>query len=555
MVAQLYKFLTRSVKDIHKAAFVLALFALSSQVLALVRDRLFAHTFGASETLDIYSSAFRIPDLLYAAIASTVSLAVIIPFLTEKLSKSKAEARHFIESVVTFFSLVMIAIIAVLFVLMPTIVNVIFPGFEGEAARDLVNLTRILLFQPFFLGLFNLFAGVVQVNKQFIIYSLGLLFYNIGIILGILFLYPHYGIMGLGYGVLLGAVAQALIQVPVLIKDGVAPRRLRLSFSTIKSVVALSLPRTIALSGTQLVMLVLVSILTIFQEGSVAIFNFAFNLQSVPLALIGVSYSVAAFPTLAELYTNGKRDVFARQIATAARHIIFWSLPATALFVVLRAQVVRVILGTGEFSWSDTRLTAAVLALFVMSLVGQTLSLLFIRGYYAAGKTFRPIVASLLSSILIIVTTMIGLHYFNNSIEFREFIGRTLRISDLSGMHVVIPALAYSVGQIFQAIFLTTLFARDVKEYRYPIAQTLATSLAASVVLGAVSYLCLDIFDDILNLSTGLGIFLQGLLAGIAGILASVLFLLAIGNREVKVILRTMGSRFWRSEVIAEEQI
>lgn len=555
MVARLYKFLTRSVKDIHKAAYVLALFALSSQVLALVRDRLFAHTFGASETLDIYTSAFRIPDLLYAAIASTVSLAVIIPFLTEQFSKGKKQAREFMESVITFFSTVMLVIIGVLFAFMPTIVANLFPGFEGEAASELIKLTRILLFQPFLLGLFNLFAAVAQVNKQFIVYSLGLLFYNVGIILGIIFLYPHYGISGLGYGVLLGALLQAAIQVPILVRDGIVPRRPRFSFETVKRVVGLSLPRTIALSGTQIVMLVLVSIMTIFQEGSVAIFNFAFNLQSVPLALIGVSYSVAAFPTLAELYTNGKRDVFAKQIATAARHIIFWSLPATALFIVLRAQIVRVILGTGEFGWSDTRLTAAVLALFVVSLVAQALSLLFIRGYYAAGKTFRPVAVSLVSSMIIIISAVVGIEVFNNSPALQDFLGRVLRISDLDGMQVIIPALAYSIGQIFQAIALATLFARDVKEYRYTLVKTLVTGIASSLILALVSYLSLDILDDIVDLTTGVGVFLQGIVAGIVGMIAAALFLIAIGNKEINTIIRTLRTKFWKGDVIAEEQI
>lgn len=555
MVERFYRFLTRSVKDIHKAAYVLALFALSSQLLALVRDRLFAHYFGASETLDIYTSAFKIPDLLYVAIASTVSLAVIIPFLTERMSQSKKQAREFMEAIVTFFSLVILLVIGALFVFMPVIAPKLFPGFTGEAAENLILLGRVLLFQPFFLGLFNLFAAVAQVNKQFIIYSLGLLFYNVGIILGIIFLYPRFGIAGLGYGVLFGAFLQMIIQVPVLTRGGVLPRHPRISWSTTKEVIKLSLPRTVALSGTQIVMLILVSILSLFQEGSVAIFNFAFNLQSVPLALIGVSYSVAAFPTLAELYTNGKREVFARQISTAAQHIIFWSLPAMALFIVLRAQIVRVILGTGEFSWSDTRLTAAVLAIFVLSLVAQALSLLFIRGYYAAGKTLRPVIASLLSSGLTIIVTFVGLNLFNKSPEIQDAISRLLRVEDLSGVQVIIPALAYSIGQAFQAFLLSALFAYDVKEYRSHLLRTFMVGLSSSLVLGVASYLSLQILDDIVDLTTGFGIFMQGLIAGLVGITAAVLFLFAIDNKEIKTISQTLKSKFWKGDIIAEEQI
>ena len=96
--------------------------------------------------------------------------------------------------------------------------------------------------------------------------------------------------------------------------------------------------------------------------GSVAIFQFALNLQSVPLAIIGMSYSVAAFPVLADLFAKKEQTAFNHHVLTAFRHIIFWSLPIIALVIVLRAQIVRVVLGSGAFDWADTRLTAAVLA-------------------------------------------------------------------------------------------------------------------------------------------------------------------------------------------------
>ena len=137
------------------------------------------------------------------------------------------------------------------------------------------------------------------------------------------------------------------------------------------------------------------AIASTLEEGSVSIFNFSYNLQSVPIVIIGVSYSVAAFPSLIKFFSSGNREGFISQIGDAARVIIFWSLPITFLFIVLRAQIVRVLLGSGAFSWSDTRLTAAMLAIFAVSLIAQNLLPLLIRGYYAAGNTRRPLLVNL----------------------------------------------------------------------------------------------------------------------------------------------------------------
>ena len=114
-------------------------------------------------------------------------------------------------------------------------------------------------------------------------------------------------------------------------------------------------------------------------------------MQSVPLAIVGASYSLAAFPTLAGLWTKGDTRTFVSTLSTAMRHIFFWSVPALVLFVVLRAQIVRTVLGSGAFDWSDTRLTAASLALFAVSVVAQSAILLLTRAYYAAGKTRAPL--------------------------------------------------------------------------------------------------------------------------------------------------------------------
>ena len=404
MVKRFLELLRFEVDGLHKAAYLLAFSSFLSQILALLRDRLLAHSFGADRTLDLYYAAFRIPDFLLATLGSMVSISVLIPFLIERAATGEKESRRLFQEVFTVFSWCCVAFSTILFFLIPFLIPSLFPGFSSAEGQATVTLSRILLLSPFFFGLSNLFASIVQIHQKFFIYALSPLLYNLGIIAGILFLYPLFGLPGLALGVVCGAFFHMIIQLPTIVRHGYLPRLVYIErWQEVKKVALLSLPRTLALSTSQLVLIFLTALASLGREGSIAVFSLAFNLQSAPLIIFGVSYATAAFPTLSKYFSEGNRVKFLEQMSTAVRHILFWTLPAIALLIVLRAQVVRLVLGSGNFSWTDTRLSAACLALFAFSLAAQSLVLLFMRGYYASGNTNRPLIINMCSAVVTIV--------------------------------------------------------------------------------------------------------------------------------------------------------
>jgi putative peptidoglycan lipid II flippase len=535
---------------------LLASFALSSQLLALVRDRLLAHSFGAGSVLDIYYAAFRVPDFIYASVASVVSISVMIPFLASRLEDDKGEAKEFIDSIFSAFFWFISATSLAVFIFAPQIINMVYPGFAGTLAfYEIVFLTRIFLLSPILLGISNLLASITQTFRQFFVYALSPLLYNLGIIFGVLFLYPTLGLAGLGWGVVIGAFLHLLIQIPTIAKSGFVPSlRFRVNMSDIKSVALTSLPRTLALSANQLALLVLISLASFMAEGSISIFNFSFNIQSAPLSIIAVSYSLAAFPTLSRLYSSGKTRDFIDHIVSATRYIIFWSLPAIVLIIVLRAQIVRTVLGSGQFSWSDTRLTAAAVAIFVISLIGQGLNQLFIRGYYAAGNTLKPLVVNIISSVSIVLGAIIFTNLYHNFLGLRFFIESLLRVEDVPSTSVLVLPMAYSFGLILNGSLFWFLFQRDFKGFSSSLHRTFFHSLGAALIAGFSAYLGLAFLANIFDLNTLFGIFMQGLLAGLFGIAAGVLLLYSMGNEELEDIYIALRQRLWKeAETIIPE--
>ncbi len=555
MVEKVLKILNKEFGGLHQAAFLLGSFALLSQILALFRDRLFAHSFGAGVTLDVYYAAFRIPDLIYAGVASLVSVTVLIPFIVKKMDGDVYTTKKFLDGVFTSFLVLIAFISAVVFLFIPIISPVIFPGFSAQEQSSLISLTRILLLSPILLGVSNLLGSVTQTFKRFFVYALSPVLYNIGIIFGVLFLYPMYGMAGLGYGVVLGALFHLLIQVPVVARQKLLPRfSISVNMKEIKDVAVLSLPRTLGLSANHIALLVLISLASTMIEGSISIFNLSFNLQSVPLSIIGVSYSVAAFPTLALLFSQRRMEKFMDKIITAARHILFWSVPILVLFIVLRAQIVRTILGSGEFGWNDTMLTAASLALFSVSLLAQALVLLFVRGYYAAGNTKKPLLINVVSSVGIIVFAYLLVGIFEKVDTFRYFIEALLRVEDIPGTVILMLPLAYSIGMCINAGLLFTLFKKDFGKHPAPLELTFRHSFYGAVTMGFVAYQFLQVFDDVFDLDTFLGIFLQGFLSGILGIIAGVILLKVLKNREITEITRALHTKFWKARPVAPEK-
>ncbi|MBU4480455.1 hypothetical protein KKG48_03385, partial [Patescibacteria group bacterium] len=288
--------------------------------------------------------------------------------------------------------------------------------------------------------------------------------------------------------------------------------------------------------------------------GAISVFNLSFNLQSVPLSIIGVSYSVAAFPTLAKLFSRGEKDKFLKQMISATRHIIFWSVPALVLFIVLRAQIVRTILGSGEFDWSNTRLTAACLALFAVSVTAQSLILLFIRGYYAMGDTKRPLLINVISSISIVIFAFLLNWLFVSFEIFRYFIEAMFRVDGVVGTAVLMLPLSYSLGVIINAVILILIFQKDFHNFEASISKTFFHSLSSSIVMGFVTYKLLSIFDNIFDINTLMGIFLQGLFSGIVGIMAGIVILYLLKNRELFEIRKALNRKIWKTGVIIPEK-
>ncbi|HUY05228.1 MAG TPA: lipid II flippase MurJ [Candidatus Paceibacterota bacterium] len=537
MVKRLFERIAAPVRGLHQAAYLLAALTLASQALALLRDRTFAHTFGAGQVLDLYYAAFRVPDLVFALVSSLVSAYVIIPRIT---GMDREKTRELLSESATFLFAIGGIICIVIGIFMPQFLALLYPSFVASPAQaQFVLLARILLIQPILLGLSGIISSVTQVHRRFTLFALSPVLYNLGIILGTVILYPRWGLPGIGIGVVIGAVGYLAVNIPVVIEAGVVPRFRLPKFATMAPIVHNSVPRSLALGVNSFTMLFLTAMASRVGTGSVSVFTFAGNLEAVPLALIGSSYAVAAFPALSEALALKDHDEFMKILSAGARHIILWSVVALGLIAVLRAHLVRVILGSGAFDWNATRLTAALLVILAIGLVVDALELLFSRALYAARQSWRPLLYQLAGGALTVVLALafVAMPARTLLTPLADF----LKVGDIPGTAVLLLALANIIGQFF-LVFLSLVALRSVAPgLSRTLLRPLIDGSIAAVAGGAATYAVLSLEGGIAPLTTLMSVFTQGLVAGIVGLAASALALYLTENEEFRIVVNALG--------------
>jgi putative peptidoglycan lipid II flippase len=420
MVKRFLSLLHKEYGGITEAAILLSCASLVSQLLGLIRDRALVSHLGPSVSLDMYYAAFRIPDIVYTSCALLVGSTVLLPLFAEKYNKDDTrELRRFVGALMYGFSLIMGVVCIIAFVCIGMYAQVLLPYATVAEIHTFIGLSRLLLLSPIILGFHNLFSNSIQFENKFFTVPLAPILYNLGIIFGIYVLFPSYGLFGLMYGVLLGATAELLIQIPTMIRSRMLPFMhipTKNEWREIYRVCMLSAPRALALSLNTIGLFVLTLLLGRGIPGSISLFNFALNLQSIPLMMIGFSYAVASFPTLVRAYTESK-EAFEKVIGSLFRVIVFWSQPVVGLFIVLAIPIVRVVYGTHNLTWHDTYMTALLFSILTLAIIPQSLVLIAVRAYYATKNTMQSFVINGVGLLVMILGGYCIARYANRSHE------------------------------------------------------------------------------------------------------------------------------------------
>ncbi len=535
-------------KTVTFAALLLGVSALISRLLGLLRDRLLAGTFGAGQDLDVYFAAFRVPDFVYGILIMGGISAIFLPVFSEYFKKDEKEGWQLASNVLNCFLVLLIVICGILAVFTPWLVKFITPGFSAEQKDLAVSLTRIMFLSPIFLGLSSLFSGVLHYFNRFLAYSIAPVLYNLSIIFGILVFVPIFGLWGLAYGVALGALLHLLVQIPAAKFSGFRYLPIFNFHSPgLKKIFKLIIPRLIGQVGYHINLIVITAIGSTLVVGSIAIFNFANNIQHFPIGIVGASFALASFPVLSRAWVDGQRQAFLENFSAVFRQIIFLIIPVSLLLFLLRAQAVRLILGTGEFGWSDTRLTAACLGLFCFGVFSASAIPFLARVFYSFQDTKTPVFVSLSSMALNVALCFYFVWLLGFANTFQGFMVSTLKLEGIADIGVVGLPLALSISGIVQFCLLLFFLRQKLGHIRLrEIRRSFVKVVAATVLMGVLVYLVLRASAGLVNMQTFGGVLIQTIMAGLVGFLSYFLFVRLFRSPEISTIKHSIFHQFKR---------
>lgn len=437
---------------IANVATLLVATAMIGQVLGFLRTKLVNSNFPATgpNSTDAYFAAFNIPDFFFFTIAAGALGVAFMPILSDHIHRGDRKGAHDLTaSLLNLMAIAMLIVGVIIFIFAePLIKHIVAPNMEGQTLHNTVTIMRLLAFNPFLFTISGILSSYQQTIGRFFFYALGPLFYNTSIIISIVVfsMAPghdggpgHLGLIGLGIGAMVGAIAQLLI-------IAVGMTNLRLNWRPIitwrsadfRLILKQLLPRSLDQGIDQINSIVETRFARRLGEGYISFYNNAYVMSTAPTLLIGTAISTAAFPRLNQRLSQGRPDLFRKDFLNILRVMIWISAPIAIVAFFARGYLARLI-----FSQNAPEI-ALILEFLVGAIFFRTLYTLISRWFYAQKDTKTPLFISLFT-----ISFNIVLAYF---------------LSKPTSYGVTGLALAQSIVAMVEVLILmTVMIIRDHK--------------------------------------------------------------------------------------------
>lgn len=389
---------------IQLAAALLAGSMLVGQALGLFRDRLLnSRYYGTYDVgIDAYTVAFTIPDFMFFILVSGALSVTFIPVFNQRLATgNKRSAWELSTSMINLMALAtLLASILIIIFAEPLVRYVVGPGLDESGRALAVAMMRVIAVNPFLFAVATVIASMQQAIGRFTFFAMAPMIYNIGIIIGTVFFTRGItifgwevfegGIMGVALGVVLGSIMQLVVSSIGLLGIGYDYRfKIYWKNKGFRQVLRLLPPRSISQAAGYLNSIVETNLASRMADGTVRAYQQAITLQSVPINLIGVAISTAAFPTMTEHLGKGRPDLFKRDLQTILRVIIWLALPVATITFFTRGYLVNFIRNGGD------PLMAGLLGALIVAILFRSIYHIASRSFYAQQDTKTPLYITL----------------------------------------------------------------------------------------------------------------------------------------------------------------
>lgn len=471
--------------SIKTAAALLAGSTLLSSVLGIYRDRLlngmYLKTYEVG--IDAYTVAFTIPDFMFFILVSGALSVTFIPVFNARLAKgNKDSAWKLSTSMINFMALITLVASVLIMVFAPLLVKyVVGPGLNEQGQALAISMMRVIAVNPFLFAIATVIASIQQAVGRFVFFALAPTLYSIGIIIGTTFftdgitIFGHEvfagGIMGVALGVVLGAVLQLVVSSMGLIGLGFDYRfKIYWKNKGFRKVLSLLPARSFDQGIDYVSSIVDTNLASRMAAGTVRAYQQATTLYQMPINLIGVAISTAAFPQMSERLSQGRPDLFRKELRSVLRVIIWLALPVATIVFFARGYIVSIIVREGD------ALIAGLLGILALTILFRSVFQIASRSFYAQQDTRTPLYISAVSIVISISMALyftFVLHMGPYGLAWAQVIWAFLEIAAL------LVVMSKRIPKLFNSQFYGAV----------------ARMLVSTAIMGVVSYFMVSVLD------------------------------------------------------------
>ena len=470
--------------SVQLAAILLAGSTFLSMILGLFRDRLLNSTYADSYPvgLDAYTVASIVPEFMFILLVSGALSVTFIPVFNSRIEKgNKKSAWELSTSLVNLLALVtLVASVLIIIFADPIVRYVVGPGLDESARALAVSMLRVIAINPFLFAISAVIASIQQAVGRFVFFALAPTIYNVGIIIGLVVFTNGIsifgvqvfegGIMGVALGVVLGSMMQLVVSTIGLIGLGVDYRfKIFWKNRGFRQVLRLLPPRSLDQGMDYVNSIVETNLASRLATGSIRFYQQATTLHYVPINLIGVAISTAAFPQMTERLSQGRPDLFKQELQTVLRVIIWLALPTATIAFFGRGYLVNFLFNGGQ------AVVAGLLGILTVAILFRSIYHIAARSFYAQQDTKTPLYISIFTIALNVSLAI----YFTMGVGMGIY-GLAWAQSIVAAVEVIIlfTVMSFRIPQLFDAVFF----------------HGVARMLSATGFMAVVTYVSVKIF-------------------------------------------------------------
>ena len=445
--------------SVQLAAILLAGSTFLSMILGLFRDRLLNSTYADSYPvgLDAYTVASIVPEFMFILLVSGALSVTFIPVFNSRIEKgNKKSAWELSTSLVNLLALVtLVASVLIIIFADPIVRYVVGPGLDESARALAVSMLRVIAINPFLFAISAVIASIQQAVGRFVFFALAPTIYNVGIIIGLVVFTNGIsifgvevfegGIMGVALGVVLGSMMQLVVSTIGLIGLGVDYRfKIFWKNRGFRQVLRLLPPRSLDQGMDYVNSIVETNLASRLATGSIRFYQQATTLHYVPINLIGVAISTAAFPQMTERLSQGRPDLFKQELQTVLRVIIWLALPTATIAFFGRGYLVNFLFNGGQ------AVVAGLLGILTVAILFRSIYHIAARSFYAQQDTKTPLYISIFTIALNVSLAI----YFTMGVGMGIY-GLAWAQSIVAAVEVIIlfTVMSFRIPQLFDAVF------------------------------------------------------------------------------------------------------